>query len=111
MEFGPRALGAHSILGDPRSPTMQRDLNLKVKYRESFRPFAPSVLREDVSDWFNLNSNSPYMLIVAACASIGAAPRLPTKSSFLVSTNSMLRAGNSGCDARRLLGPHPDSRR
>lgn len=65
MEFGPRALGARSILGDPRSPTMQKNLNLKVKYRESFRPFAPSVLREDVSDWFELNSDSPYMLIVA----------------------------------------------
>jgi carbamoyltransferase len=65
MEFGPRALGARSILGDPRSPTMQKNLNLKVKYRESFRPFAPSVLREDVSDWFALNSDSPYMLIVA----------------------------------------------
>ena len=65
MEFGPRALGARSILGDPRSPNMQKTLNLKVKYRESFRPFAPSVLREDVSDWFELNSDSPYMLIVA----------------------------------------------
>ena len=65
MEFGPRSLGARSILGDPRSPTMQRNLNLKVKYRESFRPFAPSVLREDVSDWFELDSDSPYMLIVA----------------------------------------------
>jgi carbamoyltransferase len=65
MEFGPRALGARSILGDPRSPTMQRNLNLKVKYRESFRPFAPSVLREDVSNWFELDSDSPYMLIVA----------------------------------------------
>jgi carbamoyltransferase len=65
MEFGPRALGARSILGDPRSPTMQRNLNLKVKYRESFRPFAPAVLREDVADWFDLESDSPYMLIVA----------------------------------------------
>jgi carbamoyltransferase len=65
MEFGSRSLGARSILGDPRSPTMQRNLNLKVKYRESFRPFAPSVLREDVSDWFDLDSDSPYMLIVA----------------------------------------------
>jgi carbamoyltransferase len=65
MEFGPRALGARSILGDPRSPAMQRNLNLKVKYRESFRPFAPSVLREDVADWFELDSDSPYMLIVA----------------------------------------------
>lgn len=65
MEFGPRALGARSILGDPRSPRMQKTLNLKVKYRESFRPFAPSVRREDVADWFELNSDSPYMLIVA----------------------------------------------
>jgi carbamoyltransferase len=65
MEFGPRALGARSILGDARSPAMQSVLNLKVKYRESFRPFAPSVLREDVSDWFELDADSPYMLIVA----------------------------------------------
>jgi len=65
MEFGPRSLGARSILGDPRSPTMQKNLNLKVKYRESFRPFAPAVLREDVADWFDLSSDSPYMLIVA----------------------------------------------
>jgi carbamoyltransferase len=65
MEFGPRALGARSILGDPRSPTMQRTLNLKVKYRESFRPFAPAVRREDVADWFELDADSPYMLLVA----------------------------------------------
>ena len=65
MEFGPRALGARSILGDARSPTMQRTLNLKVKYRESFRPFAPSVLREAVADWFELDDDSPYMLLVA----------------------------------------------
>jgi carbamoyltransferase len=65
MEFGPRALGARSILGDARSPAMQRLLNLKVKYRESFRPFAPSVLREDVPDWFQLDEDSPYMLLVA----------------------------------------------
>ena len=65
MEFGPRALGARSILGDPRSSTMQKNLNLKVKYRESFRPFAPSVLREDLSEWFDLNTDSPYMLFVA----------------------------------------------
>ena len=65
MEFGPRALGARSILGDPRSPEMQRILNLKVKYRESFRPFAPAVLREDVGDWFEFEGDSPYMLIVA----------------------------------------------
>ncbi len=65
MEFGPRALGARSILGDPRSPTMQKTLNLRIKYRESFRPFAPAVLREDVADWFELDCDSPYMLLVA----------------------------------------------
>lgn len=65
MEFGPRALGGRSILGDARSPSMQKTLNLRVKYRESFRPFAPSVLFEDVSDWFELNQESPYMLLVA----------------------------------------------
>jgi len=66
MEFGPRALGARSILGDPRSEIMQKNLNLKVKYRESFRPFAPSVLREDLSEWFNINEDSPYMLMVSS---------------------------------------------
>ena len=65
MEFGPRALGARSILGNPANPEMQRTLNLKVKYRESFRPFAPAVLREDVSEWFELDRDSPYMLLVA----------------------------------------------
>jgi len=65
MEFGPRALGGRSIIADPRSPMMQKQLNLKVKYRESFRPFAPSVLREDVSEWFEHKTDSPYMLLVA----------------------------------------------
>jgi carbamoyltransferase len=65
MEFGPRALGARSILADPRSPAMQKQLNLKVKFRESFRPFAPAVLREDLADWFELDADSPYMLLVS----------------------------------------------
>lgn len=65
MEFGPRSLGGRSILGDPRSENMQKTLNLKVKYRESFRPFAPSVLREDVTEWFELDYDTPYMLLVA----------------------------------------------
>ena len=69
MEFGPRALGARSILGDPRSDKMQKNLNLKVKYRESFRPFAPSILREDLSNWFNIDVDSPYMLLVADVSS------------------------------------------
>ncbi len=66
MEFGPRALGGRSILGDPRSDKMQKNLNLKVKYRESFRPFAPSVLREDLTEWFDMNVDSPYMLLVSS---------------------------------------------
>jgi carbamoyltransferase len=65
MEFGPRALGGRSFLGDARLPEMQKLLNLKVKYRESFRPFAPAILREDVSDWFDIDKDSPYMLMVA----------------------------------------------
>ena len=65
MEFGPRALGGRSIIADPRSPIMQKQLNLKVKYRESFRPFAPSVLREDVGEWFEHDTDSPYMLIAS----------------------------------------------
>jgi len=65
MEFGPRALGARSIIGDPQSPKMQELMNLKIKFRESFRPFAPSVLREKLSDWFELDEESPYMLLVA----------------------------------------------
>lgn len=68
MEFGPRALGNRSVLGDPRSPEMQKTLNLKIKYRESFRPFAPSVRREDAAEWFDMDAESPYMLIVADVA-------------------------------------------
>ena len=65
MEFGPRALGCRSIIADPRSEKMQKDLNLKIKFRESFRPFAPSILREDLNNWFELNCDSPYMLLCA----------------------------------------------
>ena len=65
MEFGPRALGARSILADPRSEKMQKELNLKIKFRESFRPFAPSVLREEVFNWFEMDCDSPYMLLVS----------------------------------------------
>ena len=65
MEFGPRALGARSIIANPQSEKMQKELNLKVKFRESFRPFAPSVLREDLSDWFELDCDSPYMFLVS----------------------------------------------
>ena len=68
MEFGPRALGGRSILGDARNPDMQKNLNLKVKFRESFRPFAPSVRSEDAADWFDLSGDSPYMLLVAEVA-------------------------------------------
>ncbi len=65
MEFGPRALGCRSIIADPRSEKMQKNLNLKIKYRESFRPFAPSILRQDIKDWFEMDCDSPYMLLVA----------------------------------------------
>ena len=65
MEFGPRALGGRSIIGDARSPKMQSVMNVKIKFRESFRPFAPAVLRERVHDWFELDGESPYMLLVA----------------------------------------------
>jgi carbamoyltransferase len=65
MEFGPRALGGRSIIGDPRNPRMQSVMNLKIKYRESFRPFAPAVLEERASDWFEIDTSSPYMLLVA----------------------------------------------
>ena len=84
MEFGPRALGARSILGDPRSDTMQKNLNLKVKYRESFRPFAPSILREDLSDWFDINVDSPYMLLVADVSSDKKIEMNKNKKNFLV---------------------------
>jgi carbamoyltransferase len=75
MEFGPRALGARSILGDPRNPQMQSQMNIKIKFREGFRPFAPSVLRERVNDWFELDAESPYMLLVAP---VKPGRRLPT---------------------------------
>ncbi len=76
MEFGPRALGGRSILADPRSEKMQKELNLKIKFRESFRPFAPSVLREDVNEWFELDNDSPYMLLVSE---IKKSKQIPTK--------------------------------
>jgi carbamoyltransferase len=82
MEFGPRALGARSILGDPRSPEMQKTLNLKVKYRESFRPFAPSVLREDVAEWFDFDADSPYMLMVAKVTQERQKPMSPAESAL-----------------------------
>lgn len=77
MEFGPRSLGGRSIIADPRSPSVQKLLNLKVKYRESFRPFAPSVLREDVAEWFDLDTDSPYMLLVAGVHESKCIPENP----------------------------------
>jgi len=79
MEFGPRALGARSILGDPRSPRMQAQMNLKIKFREGFRPFAPSVLRQRVSDYFELDCDSPYMLLVAPVKNERQIPMTPTQ--------------------------------
>lgn len=82
MEFGPRSLGSRSILADPRSPEMQKQLNLKVKFRESFRPFAPSVLREDASEWFDFHGDSPYMLLVANIAESKKLPILEGESTL-----------------------------
>jgi carbamoyltransferase len=82
MEFGPRALGARSIIGDARSPRMQSVMNLKIKYRESFRPFAPSVLRERVSDYFELETDSPYMLLVANVREEHRVPEPPGSESL-----------------------------
>lgn len=82
MEFGPRALGGRSIIADPRSPAVQKQLNLKVKYRESFRPFAPSVLREDVSDWFDIQTDSPYMLLVADVLKSHQIPMTPEQEAL-----------------------------
>lgn len=79
MEFGPRALGGRSIIADPRSPSVQKQLNLKVKYRESFRPFAPSVLREDLQEWFEFDTDSPYMLMVAEVARSRQVPMSPAQ--------------------------------
>jgi carbamoyltransferase len=83
MEFGPRALGNRSILGDARSPTMQNILNRKIKYRESFRPFAPAVLREDVADWFEFDGDSPYMLLVADVAERHRRPLTPEEQRLM----------------------------
>ena len=93
MEFGPRALGTRSIIADARSPTIQKQLNLKVKFRESFRPFAPSVLREDVSDWFQLDTDSPYMMLVADVVRHKQVPMSPSqKSLFGIDKLNVLRS-------------------
>jgi carbamoyltransferase len=112
MEFGPRALGARSILGDARSPSMQKTLNLKVKYRESFRPFAPAVLREDVDKWFEFHTDSPYMLMVAPVVE-GTPPQDDRRGRQAVRHREAERAalGHPGRDARRLFGAHPDGPR
>jgi carbamoyltransferase len=83
MEFGPRALGGRSIIGDTRNPTMQSVMNLKIKYRESFRPFAPSVLRERVADYFDMDADSPYMLLVAPVLDKRRTPSSPAQGQSL----------------------------
>ena len=107
MEFGPRALGARSILGDARNPKMQSVMNLKIKFRESFRPFAPSVLRERVSDYFNLDTDSPYMLLVAPV--VEKRRITPTQGTAIaVGNRSFERSevGYSGRHPRGLFRPH-----
>ena len=91
MEFGPRALGGRSILGDPRSENMQKNLNLKIKFRESFRPFAPSILKEDLSEWFDTQEESPYMLIVSNINSKKIIKMNDQQKNFLVLKNLILK--------------------
>jgi carbamoyltransferase len=95
MEFGPRALGARSILGDPRDPQMQRKMNLKIKFRESFRPFAPAVLEEEVKNYFDIDQHSPYMLIVAPVTQnirLDGAEKFPSTLNSLNEMRSQLPA-------------------
>ena len=109
MEFGPRALGARSIIGDARSPKMQSVMNLKIKYRESFRPFAPSVLRGHVREWFELDADSPYMLLVAAVRNDKRIP-LPPEAAALTGIDllNVPKSDRAGDHARGLLGADPD---
>ena len=110
MEFGPRALGGRSIIADARSTKMQSVLNLKIKFRESFRPFAPSVLREHVADWFELDGDSPYMLLVADVQRATPAARCRRVGEHAVGHREAERAAvdRAGDHARRLFGAHPD---
>ena len=109
MEFGPRALGARSIIGDARSPKMQSVMNLKIKFRESFRPFAPAVLRERVADWFELDADSPYMLLVADVRPDRRLP-LPAEAEALwgIEQLNIAAIDHPGRHPRRLLGAHSD---
>ena len=109
MEFGPRALGARSILGDPRNPEMQKTLNLRIKYRESFRPFAPSVLREDVADYFDLDEDSPYMLLVAGVKRNRRRRMSEEEQSlFGIDKLNLVRSDIPRRDPRGLFRAHPD---
>ncbi len=109
MEFGPRALGARSILGDPRSPRMQAQMNLKIKFREGFRPFAPSVLRERVSDYFEMDVDSPYMLLVAPVREDRRLPITAEQQCALGNRPAQRPAvGSPGHHPRGLLGSNPD---
>ena len=109
MEYGPRALGNRSILGDPRNPEMQKKLNLKIKYREGFRPFAPSVLEEDIQTYFDLDRPSPYMLLVAP---VRAEKRIPLPKGYhekaLYETALLPPLRYAFHHAHRLLGPHSE---
>ncbi|MEZ5394295.1 MAG: carbamoyltransferase N-terminal domain-containing protein [Bryobacterales bacterium] len=108
MEFGPRALGGRSILGDPRSTKMQSVMNLKIKYRESFRPFAPSVLREACPKWFDLDKESPYMLIVAPVSEDIRIPMTSEQEKLFGIEKLNVPLGDPCGDARGLLSAHPD---
>ena len=109
MEFGPRALGARSIIGDARSPKMQSVMNLKIKFRESFRPFAPAVLREEVANWFELDRDSPYMLLVADVVKARRIEMTPAQQALWgIEKLNVPAIGDSRGHPRRLLGARPD---
>ena len=108
MEFGPRALGARSIIGDPRNPKMQSVMNLKIKYRESFRPFAPSVLREKVSDYFEIDTDSPYMLLVAPVREKRRTALTQGQETLWGIDLLMSTIGHPCCHPCGLFGPCPD---
>ena len=108
MEFGPRALGNRSILGDSRDPQMQTKMNLKIKYRESFRPFAPSVLAEKKSDWFDLNTESPYMLLVAPVKDTQRLTANNDNGSAGISASCDKAIAHSGSYPRGLFGAYSD---
>ena len=110
MEFGPRALGHRSILADPRSSTVQRDLNVRVKGRESFRPFAPAVMLERAAEWFEIDGPSPYMLFTFPVSEKRRVTSTEPEPDDLYERVQVARSGDPGLHAHRLFGACADGR-